>query len=74
MLKRVGPISRSHISKHFFIPFLGSFNSCTISNPCEVNEGDCDTDDECKHGLSCGSNNCADSLGFDTEVDCCFVG
>ena len=26
----------------------------------------------CQDGLVCGSNNCPASLGFDSEVDCCY--
>ena len=40
-------------------------------NTCSEYEGDCDSDDECQHGLSCGSENCPASLGFDSEADCC---
>ena len=27
---------------------------------------------ECQDGLTCGSDNCPDSLGFNDEVDCCY--
>ena len=39
---------------------------------CSENEGDCDSHDECQDDLVCGSNNCPASLGFDSEVDCCY--
>ena len=26
----------------------------------------------CQDGLVCGSNNCAASLGFDSDIDCCY--
>ena len=42
-------------------------------NTCSENEGDCDSHDECQDGLACGSNNCPVSLGFDSEVDCCYL-
>ena len=29
--------------------------------------------DECQDGFDCGSNNCPASLGFDAEVDCCYL-
>ena len=45
------------------------FCYCTT---CSENEGDCDYPDECDNGLFCGSNNCPASLGFDSEVDCCY--
>ena len=43
-------------------------------NTCSENEGDCDSHDECQDGLKCGLKNCQSSLGFDSEVDCCFHG
>ena len=43
-------------------------------NTCSENEGNCDSHNECQDGLICGSNNCPASLGFDSEVDCCFTG
>ena len=46
---------------------------CTYENPCGTNEGDCDTHDECQDGFSCGSNNCPDYLGFDSQFDCCYT-
>ena len=49
----------------------GNEDFCTTDKPCEVNEGDCDSNDECKSHLFCGSNNCPDSLGFLSTVDCC---
>ena len=44
---------------------------CTYENPCGIDEGDCDTHDECQFGLNCGSNNCPDS--FDPDMDCCYI-
>ena len=49
----------------------GEFGFCYCNN-CYENEGDCDAHDECQDGLDCGSNNCPASLGFDSEVDCCY--
>ena len=48
----------------------GEIGFCNC-NTCSENEGDCNSHDECQDGLSCGSNNCLASLGFDTEDDCC---
>ena len=50
---------------------VGDDEFCTIDEPCEINEGDCDSNDECKNYLYCGSNNCASSLGFLSSHDCC---
>ena len=36
-----------------------------------MGEGDCDSDNDCKGKLVCGSNNCAGST-FDSTDDCCF--
>ena len=49
----------------------GDSGYCSCST-CFENEGHCDSDDECQDGLFCGSNNCPASLGFDSEVDCCY--
>ena len=40
-------------------------------NTCAENEGHCDSHDECQDGLACGSNNCPESLGFSSDVNCC---
>ena len=36
-----------------------------------MDEGDCDSNHECKSHLFCGSNNCPGALGFLSSVDCC---
>ena len=41
-------------------------------NTCSENIGDCDSHYHCQDGLACGSNNCPASLGFASEVDCCY--
>ena len=41
-------------------------------NTCSENEGDCDSHNECQSNHFCGSNNCPASLGFASEVDCCY--
>ena len=50
---------------------VGAEDFCTTDEPCKVDEGDCDSNEECKSHLFCGSNNCPDSLGFSSSVDCC---
>ena len=45
---------------------------CTIGYPCEVDNGDCDSHEECQDNLVCGLNNCPESLGYDPTVDCCY--
>ena len=50
---------------------VGAEDFCSTDEPCEVNEGDCDSNDECQSHLFCGSNNCPDSLGNSSSADCC---
>ena len=50
---------------------IGAEDFCTTDEPCEVNEGVCDSNDECKNHLFCGTNNCLGSLGFSSSIDCC---
>ena len=50
----------------------GELGYCNC-NTCSENEGDCDANDECQDGLACGSKTCPTSLGFDSEIDCCYV-
>ena len=50
---------------------VGAEDFCTTDEPCKVNEGHCDSDDECINNLICGSSNCPDSFGFSSSVDCC---
>ena len=43
----------------------GSYwQSCMFIDPVDACKKEC-------HGLFCGYNNCPNSLGFDSEVDCC---
>ena len=48
--------------------------SCCNSLPekCGENEGDCDSDADCKAGLACGIDNCPAWSNFHPEADCCF--
>ena len=48
----------------------GGNDCCTSSNQCGINEGDCDSDNECKVNLVCGRNNCVGDT-FDSTDDCC---
>ena len=51
---------------------LGNFGSCTDSNPCGEDEGDCDLDSHCKDNHNCGTDNCRSSVGFESYYDCCY--
>ena len=45
-------------------------NCCGLSHKCDENQGDCDSDSDCKCGFKCGDNNCQ---GFpDSTYDCCY--
>ena len=45
---------------------------CSNTRPCKINEGDCDTDEDCEGNLVCGSNNCPRSgYEFSSRDDCC---
>ena len=56
----------------------GDDSCCTAEYPCEVGEGDCDKDTECKGKLKCGSDNCKpctndlDCSKFEDDDDCCY--
>ena len=53
------------------IATLGDEDFCTIGEPCGVGEGHCNSGTQCRDGLSCGVDNCPDSLGFSSEINCC---
>ena len=50
---------------------VGDFGFCSCNN-CAEWEGDCDSHSECQYDLVCGLNNCPASLGFNSDVDCCY--
>ncbi len=43
---------------------------CSVHCPCDVGQGDCDTDAECRSGLVCGPDY-GDLFGLDSSVDVC---
>ena len=49
-----------------------SANACSITNPCNDNEGHCQSDDECKSYLKCGHNNCPSEQGYLSKSRCCY--
>ena len=55
---------------------IGGDDCCTTTNPCNVGEGDCDSDIQCLGDLKCGENNNFDDNcvgeGFDATDDCCY--
>ena len=42
---------------------------CTITNPCTLGDGDCDSDSHCNSGFTCGTDNCGPF--FPSGFDCC---
>ena len=59
---------------------VGGEDCCTNDNQCDVGEGDCDSDSNCKEGLKCGSDNCGKCEKGSTKDcglwhywdDCCY--
>jgi len=45
---------------------------CSKDNKCEENQGDCDSDEDCKEGLVCGQQECND-MNFSEDADCCVI-
>ena len=54
-----------------YVPIVGDEDFCTSEYLCGADEGDCDSNEECQSELFCGSNNCPNSLGVSSLVDCC---
>ena len=54
-------------------PTVGDEHFCTSDNPCAIDEGDCDSVDECQTNLFCDiSISCPAYLGFATDMNCCY--
>ena len=51
----------------------GNASCCIPGIPCGEGEGDCDSDSDCKEGLTCGHNNCPIKSGgaWNAADDCC---
>ena len=47
-------------------------NSCSVANPCPVNQGHCFYDGQCIGDLRCGEKNCPTGSGFDSDANCCY--
>ena len=52
----------------------GGDSCCTSKNRCDIDQGDCDSDSDCKIGLKCGNDNCPKKSGheWDSGDDCCY--
>ena len=59
-----------------FLEWWKSYYCSGNSNyQCGENEGDCDNDSDCQANLTCGTDNCINTLATDSFVsshDCCF--
>jgi hypothetical protein len=49
---------------------IGAWNYCSPGCPCDIGEGDCESDSDCLPGLRCTSD-IGPSFGFQREVDVC---
>ena len=50
----------------------GGEHCCRADNPCPLNSGDCNKDQDCQGTMICGKDNCPYSGGrWDDEDDCC---
>ena len=55
-----------------YAPTSGDELFCTTNNPCAIDEGDCDSNDECQTNLICDTaNSCPAYLGFASDINCC---
>ena len=55
-----------------YAPTVGDENFCTTDNPCGIDEGDCDSSNECQTNLFCDiANSCPAYNGFASDMNCC---
>ena len=59
----------------FFSAQLGDDNRCQqdYDMKCDLEQGDCDVNEDCHHGLVCGRDNC-EGEEYDSTDDCCQIG
>ena len=50
-----------------------TISCCSSDSRCGIYQGDCDNDNECEDGLSCGTNNCPEAFEW-SHADCCQKG
>ena len=56
-------------------PTVGDEHFCTTENPCDIDQGDCDSKNECQTNLICDTEiSCPEYLGFKNDINCCFSG
>ena len=62
-------------AKIYIEPFQNanlSSDACSLTSQCNVNQGHCQSDDECQGYLKCGHNNCPAELGYHNKTRCCY--
>ena len=47
-------------------------NVCTVTNPCDINQGHCHYDGQCAGVLRCGQSNCPHNSGYSYDTNCCY--
>ena len=47
-------------------------NTCTFTNPCNVNEEHCEYDYQCADQQRCGYNNCPYNSSYSSDTSCCY--
>ena len=53
---------------------LGAEDFCSVNQPCAINEGDCDSNDECQIGLICDTSQDCSIFDKSYDVHCCQTG
>ena len=64
-------VTHFHISLTVCDGSVYDASCCSTKNQCGIDQGDCDSDDECADGFICGLNNCPDSFSRYASADCC---
>ena len=57
------------IKKLSYLGVCNFWGCCTAENPCDINQGDCDSHPDCNGDLGCGEDNCP--ADFPSHADCC---
>ena len=55
-----------------YTPNNGDINFCQPDHICEENQGDCDSNLDCRGVLACGNANCPHTFGTNSTFDCCY--
>ena len=69
---KAGYYAKVHAIKILQRPPPGSVGYCSLRWLCGANEGHCESNEQCLHGLDCGSDNCKPELGYSNKTNCCY--